>query len=91
MEIICLFLTIRLALFILPEFKKFLTKNSLDHSQSRTGYLVQVLERKIPDELRFSNITFKELLNKITKVKRVGWILKSSDLYEEKDYTDIDI
>lgn len=83
---------IRTLLFEMPEFKDFLLKNNLFILRNRSG-LLEKLFRPIPAELNFSNLTFKELLNKITKIKRGGWIVKKSGQYGEKgkQYIDIDI
>lgn len=59
----------------LPELKAFLSENNLYAESDRTD--VWFLERPLPVELKFSDLTFKELLNGITKVKRGGWVLMS--------------
>lgn len=80
----------------LPEIEKFLNENNFYFSGIRTG-LVDILEtqygKKINVEMNFSNKTFKELLNKITKVKRGGWIIKNHGFSTsvQKDYIVIDI
>jgi hypothetical protein len=84
---------IRNKLFALPEFKEFLNKNNL---YSDTVFSTQdwdSLSGYIPKGISFSNLTFKELLNKITKAKRGGWILKQHSHHKagEKEYVDIDI
>lgn len=83
---------IRTSILFLPEFKSFLSKNELNIISYRSG-LLDGLDRGLPAKLDFSNITFKELLNRATKVKRGGWILKQSDKLREKDkeFIEIDI
>lgn len=81
---------IRNKLFNLPEVVKFLDTYKIYHSKSNRESLDN-LERKIPDVLNFSNITLKSLLNKITKVKRGGWILKKSDMYNTKEEESVEI
>lgn len=80
----------------LPEIRKFLNENNFYFNGKRTG-LVDILEtqygKKIDVEMNFSNITFKELLNKITKVKRGGWIIQNNGFSKpvQKEYIVIDI
>jgi hypothetical protein len=83
---------IRNKLFALPEFIEFLNENKLySDTVSSTGDW-DSLFRYIPKGISFSNITFKELLNKITKIKRGGWILKQHSHHNgEKKYIDIDM
>jgi hypothetical protein len=59
----------------LPEFKTFLAENKL-HSES-DRYIPSYADLPLPMELRFTDLTFKELLNGITKLKRGGWILRT--------------
>ena len=83
---------IRTMIYFLPDFKEFLSNNDLLISNNRSG-LLDGLDKGLPAELDFSNITFKELLNRATKVKRGGWILKKSEHQGDKDkeYIEIDI
>lgn len=83
---------IREKLFRLPEFQKFLDENKLFTYDSRYGFLGDIL-RKLDVDLNFSNLTFKELLNHITKIKRGGWILKQNNNTDakEKEYIEIEI
>jgi len=80
----------------LPEIEEFLNRSNLYFSGERFG-LVSILEsqygKKIDVEMNFSNITFKELLNKITRIKRGGWIIKNQGFSRnvQRDYIDIDI
>jgi len=43
----------------------------------------------LPGEMNFSNLTLKGLLNKITKIKRGGWILKHQYSPDEREGLDI--
>lgn len=81
---------IRNQIFKLPELTSFLDENKFYYNKLYRESLDN-LDRKIPNELSFSNLTFRELLNKITKIKRGGWILKRSDLYNTKEEESIDI
>jgi hypothetical protein len=63
----------------LPEFSAFTTKNNLRFNGARSGpvgALQEMYGRKIDEGMEFSNLTFRELLNEITKIKRGGWILR---------------
>lgn len=75
----------------LPEVKKFLSENKL-HSTKLRPYTGNV-GRRLPIEMKFSDLTFRELLNKIAKIKKGGWLLRDNYLYgsEEKEYIEIDI
>lgn len=57
------------------EFRTFLAENKLYAESDRLA--PWYIERPLPSELRFSNLTLKELLNAITKNKRGGWILRT--------------
>lgn len=83
-------------LVTLPELKTFLKVNDLYFNPSREGFDFQLdaqLNRKINGAMDFSEITFRDLLNKVTAIKRGGWILKASDRYgtKEREYIDINI
>lgn len=60
-------------MLFLPEFKAFLAENELEAETSRPGSIFE--DRLLPDGMRFSDLTFRELLNAITKSKRGGWML----------------
>lgn len=80
----------------LPEFSAFTAKNNLRFNGVRSGPESAVQEmygRKINESMDFSNLTFRELLNKITKIKRGGWILKWRFISKKtgEEYIDIDI
>lgn len=81
---------VRVKIFALPEFTKFLNENNIYSSSNRSGML-NSLDRKILTEVNLSNITLRELLNKITKIKRGGWILKRNKSYVSKEYIEINI
>lgn len=77
--------------FNLPEVKNYLEKNNLFTSQYRN--FMQWRDKKLGIDLTFSDITLRELLNKITKAKRGGWLLKQ-DMYLSqpgKEIIEIDI
>ena len=84
---------IRTFLFKLPEFRQFLDENSLSIFLSRQSNEYRLF-RKLDVALDFSNLTFKELLNQITKIKRGGWILRRNKIVRstsDKEYIDIEI
>lgn len=87
-----LIFVIRNNIIDLPEVKGFLDESKIFYSTNRSG-IFDHLKRKLPQEINFSNITFRNLLNSITKIKRGGWILKQNDFLgtKEKEYIDIDI
>jgi hypothetical protein len=64
---------------LLPEFRKFVTDNNFQLLPVREGFNF-VIEaqygKPIEAEMNFSDITFRDLLNRITRSKRGGWILK---------------
>jgi len=49
--------------------------------------------RTIDEEMNFSNPTFRELLNKVTKIEKGGWILKWKWVSKStgKELIDIDV
>ena len=80
-----------------PELKRFLEDNKLIFLGIRYGTATFVLKaqygRPLDVKMDFSNLTFRDLLNKITKIKRGGWVLKW--LWNSSppgwEYIDIDI
>lgn len=76
----------------LPEIRAFLAENNLHTDGWRTTSMA-FTERPLPEEMRFSDLTLKELLNAITKSKRGGWILQKNkhNIKENKDKEFIDI
>jgi hypothetical protein len=71
---------IRHQIKILPEVKKFVDENGLKTSGFRTGGIYGASQRPVGYELKFSNLTLRQLLNKIAKTKGGGWILKKQDI-----------
>lgn len=63
---------LRQTLVTLPEISAWLNKNKL---MFEPGTWVAFTRRKLPDEMNFANVTFRELLNMITKIKRGGWLI----------------
>lgn len=83
-------------IMLLPEFRRFVKESNLDFNGIRTGvnFVIKAkYGRKINESMNFSNLTFRELLNKITKIKRGGWILKWRYVSKTtgKEVVDIDI
>lgn len=75
---------------------EFLKTNNLVFTGIRNGnesVIKAQYGRAINEEINFSNLTLKELLNKITKIKKGGWILKWKWISDKtgKEYIDIDI
>jgi hypothetical protein len=75
----------------LPEIQTFLSEQKIFSTKWRA--FVASATRRLPVEMKFSNLTLRDLLNKITKIKRGGWLLRQSYLYgtAEKEYIEIDI
>ncbi len=82
---------IREEIFKLPEVKEFLKTKNLFFSGSRI--FSPNLRIGLKENLMFSDLTLKELLNKITNIKRGGWILKRSILSNggNHEFVEIDI
>lgn len=85
--------SIRKEIFNLPEVIKFLEKNEIFSTVYLSSTLLENLDRLIYLDIEFSDLTLRELLNKITKVKSGGWILQKNPMYgsKEKEYIEIDI
>lgn len=67
------------ALLDLPEFQQFRRINRITFSPIREGSETLIgmqYGRRIDGAMQFENITFRDLLNRITRIKRGGWILK---------------
>lgn len=80
----------------LPELYNFLKENKLNFNGIRTGSEIRLdaqYGRIINDGMNFSNLTFRSLLNKITKTKKGAWILKWNGISPrtQGEYIDIDI
>lgn len=83
-------------IILLPEFRSFMKQTNFDFHGIRTGvdFVIKAqYGRTIDEGMDFSNLTFRELLNKITKVKKGGWILKWRYISRTtgKELIDIDI
>jgi hypothetical protein len=66
-------------IMLLPEFRSFIKDSNLYFYGIRTGvnFVIKAqYGRTIDEGMDFSNLTFRELLNKATKIKKGGWILK---------------
>lgn len=70
---------ITVALLELPEFRQFQKKHRISFFPLREGVTV-LLEaqygRPVDQAMEFKNIRFRDLLNRITKIKKGGWILR---------------
>ncbi len=82
-------------IMLLPEFRSFLLKYKLRFTGVRVGtnFLVDAQYGRVLDVgMDFSDLTFRDLLNKITRLKRGGWILRLRWITAEgEEYMDIDI
>jgi len=76
-------------MLFLPEFKSFIAEHKLKARTDRPGSILG--SRILPDGMRFQNMTFKELLNAITKSKRGGWKLQIKNVKGEttKEFIEI--
>jgi hypothetical protein len=61
-------------MLFLPEFKKFLADNQLVADTGRYG--TTNLDKPLANDIVFGDLTFRQLLNAITKQKRGGWMLQ---------------
>lgn len=78
----------------LPEFIKFRRDNKLAFIGFRHGvnFVIKAqYGRAIETRMDFSNLTFRDLLNKITKIKRGGWVLKWKGVARTPGWDEIDI
>lgn len=85
---------IRSLLIRLPEVSSFFTSNQLAISDMVIS--PWFIDRKLPTEMRFTDLSLKQLLNEITRSKRGGWILKSAkdrreDPEDQREWIDISI
>jgi hypothetical protein len=82
---------LRTKLFALPEVNQHSKENNIYYSNSRSDF--NFTDRRLGVDLDFSDLSLREILNKITKIKRGGWILKRSDIHsqEDKEFFDIQI
>lgn len=86
---------ITITIMTLREFGSWRRKNKLHFNPARTGASI-LLEaqygRKLDSSMNFYNLNFRELLNKITKIKKGGWILKWESVSENGvENIDLDI
>ena len=63
------------ALHLLPELGSFFQENNICNVNSYPHSYI-FYERKLSEDLRFSDLTLRDLLNEITRIKRGGWILR---------------
>ncbi|MBK7704916.1 MAG: hypothetical protein IPJ30_03860 [Acidobacteria bacterium] len=75
--------SMQLEIYVLPEIQDFLIKQSSGVSDTR--FDLGHLDRVFKSELVFRDLTLKELLNRITKVKRGGWVVRRDMLSKQKD------
>ena len=80
----------------LPEFASFMQANKLQFTGYREGtnFIVRAqYGRVMGEKMDFSDLTFRDLLNRITKVKRGGWRLKWKWISKttREEHIDIDI
>jgi hypothetical protein len=82
---------IRDAILNLPEVKKFLDDNNMLSTSVRS--YTDYTNRGLPNGMKFSDLTYRDLLNKITKAKRGGWMLLNPYVLpkSEKEYLNIEI
>ena len=76
------------------EFNSWLRKNDLHFIGSRSGADALIdaqYGRQVEPAMSFSKLTFRDLLNKISKVKKGGWILRWAGYHHGLEYVDLDI
>jgi hypothetical protein len=82
-------------IMLLPEFMSFMRDNKLHFTGLRQGMnfvLDAQYGRKLEQGMDFSDLTFRDLLNRATKIKRGGWIVKWKWITGTGDeHIDIDI
>jgi hypothetical protein len=77
-----------------PEFRSWFKKNGFNFIGSRTvkDELTDAqYGRQVEPAMSFSNLIFKDLLNKITRVKKGSWILKWAGYRNGLEFIDLDI
>jgi len=81
----------REAVHQLPEVQKFLADNGLSWPANRP--LPYSLDREIPGEIEIRDVTFRQLLNRITLIKGGGWIVEKYTYvrHTNGDYLLVDI
>jgi len=82
-------------IMLLPEFRNFIRKYKFRFTGVRVGttFLVDAQYGRVLDVgMDFSDLTFRDLLNRIIKVKRGGWILKwRRATADGEEFIDLDI
>jgi hypothetical protein len=81
---------------LLPEFSAFAAENNFRFNGGRSGMesvLREQYGRTVNQGMDFSNLTFRDLLNRVTKIKRGAWILKWRFISQKtgEEFIDIDI
>jgi hypothetical protein len=83
------------SIMFLPEFRTFMRKYKFRFTGVRVGtnFLVDAQYGRVMDTgMDFFDLTFRDLLNRITRVKRGGWILRWRWITAKgEEYIDIDI
>lgn len=87
---------ITLAIVALPEFRNYIKEEKFHIIYIRKGMDFEVRARygrPLNRGLEFTNITFRELLNRATVEKRGGWILRWNGIGKQsgKEFIDLDI
>jgi hypothetical protein len=83
-------IAIRKAIYLLPEFsgtREVLGLSILERRFDTDGFSLML---DLKEDLSFTNLTFRELLNGITKSKKGGWILKITH-YKGREFLDLQI
>jgi hypothetical protein len=82
-------------IMLLPEFISFMRDNKLHFTGVRQGMnfvLKAQYGRRIDEGMDFSDLSFRDLLNRVTKIKRGGWRLKWQWITSKgEEHIDIDI
>ena len=83
---------VKTKIYDLPEVKAFLAENKI-HITIGNDISTWNTSRKLPEGMNFLNLSLKDLLNKITKVKRGGWYLRRQLLRPDApvEYIEIEI
>lgn len=87
---------ITLSIVQLPEFRAFIKDTELYFMYVRVGMDFEIKARygrSLDKGIDLSNVTFREVLNKSTKIKRGGWILRWKGVAKQsgRELIDIDI
>ncbi len=79
--------TVQPSIFDLPEFKSFLGEQKLCVDYGRVAPWFD--EKPLQNDMSFSNMSLKQLLNEIAKSKRGGWILQKNKHNTKNNCLDI--